>query len=79
MLAFCALEAHVNATADELSERPELSIHERALLLEQDVRFDNGEFKVGGMRIVRLEDRILFCTAGSAVKDSTAQPVGGAI
>jgi hypothetical protein len=60
MLAFCALEAHVNATADEFAERPELSIHERAILLEQDVRFDSGKFSAGGLRMVRLEDRILF-------------------
>ena len=68
MLAFCALEAHVNAPADELCERPELSIHERPYS-STDVRFDNRELKLGGMRIVRLEDRILFCTAGSAVKN----------
>jgi hypothetical protein len=60
MLAFCALEAHVNATADEFAERPGLSIHERAILLEQDVRFDGGKFSAGGLRMVRLEDRILF-------------------
>lgn len=60
MLGFCALEAHVNATADEFAERPELSTHERAILLEQDIRFDQGEFKVGGLRMVSLQDRILF-------------------
>jgi hypothetical protein len=60
MLAFCALEAHVNATADELSIRQELSIHERGFLLEKDVRFENGEFRLGGLRMIRLEDRILF-------------------
>jgi hypothetical protein len=60
MLAFCALEAHVNATADEFAERPELSIHERALLMEQDIRFEFGELKMAGLRMVRLEDRILF-------------------
>jgi hypothetical protein len=60
MLAFCALEAHINATADEFAQRPELSIHERALLLEQEVRFEAGEFEIGGFRMNRLEDRILF-------------------
>lgn len=60
MLGFCALEAHVNATADEFADRPELSIHERAILLEQEVRFSQGEFKAGALRMVSLQDRILF-------------------
>jgi hypothetical protein len=60
MLAFCALEAHINATADEFAERPELSIHERGVLLEQDIRFEMGEFRAAGLRMMRLEDRILF-------------------
>jgi hypothetical protein len=60
MLGFCALEAHVNATADEFAPRPELSVHERAILLEQEVRFDQGEFRVGGFRMFSLQDRILF-------------------
>jgi hypothetical protein len=60
MLGFCALEAHVNAIADELAIRPEFSVHERALLLEQDVRLEYGEFKSSGLRMVRLDDRILF-------------------
>lgn len=60
MLAFCALEAHTNAIADEFSARPELTVHERAVLLEQEVRLDKGEFKTGGLKIYRLEERILF-------------------
>jgi hypothetical protein len=60
MLGFCALEAHVNATADDFAGRPELSVHERGILLEQEVRFELGEFRAGGLRMVRLEDRILF-------------------
>lgn len=60
MVGFCALEAHVNAIADELAGRPELSIHERSLLLEEEVRLEHGEFKASGLRMVRLEDRILF-------------------
>ncbi len=61
MLGFCALEAHVNATADEFAGRPELSLHERAILLEQEVRFHQGEFKASdNLRMVSLQDRILF-------------------
>jgi hypothetical protein len=59
-VAFCALEAHVNATADEFAERPDLSPHERGVLLEQEVRFELGEFKLAGLRMVSLQDRILF-------------------
>ena len=60
MLGFCALEAHVNATCDEFAGRPELSMHERAILLEQDVRFELGEFKPGGLKMISIQDRILF-------------------
>jgi hypothetical protein len=61
MLGFCALEAHINATADEFAGRPELSVHERAILLEQDVRFHQGEFKVSdNLRMVSIQDRMLF-------------------
>lgn len=60
MLGFCALEAHINSVTDELAVRSEINIHERGLLLEQDVRLENGEFKLGGLKMARLEDRILF-------------------
>src|SRR6267142_2190756 len=60
MLGFCSLEAHINSVADEIAPRPGFTIHERALMLEQDVRLENGEFKIGGLRMARLEDRILF-------------------
>lgn len=60
MLGFCALEAHVNSVSDELAQRDMFTLHERGLLLEQDVRLENGEFRIGGLKMVRLEDRILF-------------------
>jgi hypothetical protein len=60
MLGFSALEAHVNSVADEIAPRPGFTVHERALLLEQEVRLENGAFKMAGLRMVRLEDRILF-------------------
>jgi hypothetical protein len=57
-LSFCALEAHVNAVADELSGTPELSVHERGLLLEKDVKLEHGEFRIqANLRISRLEDK----------------------
>jgi hypothetical protein len=61
LLSFCALEAHVNAIADEFSRRSDLSAHERGILLEREVKLEEGEFTVTTMlRMTRLEDRIEF-------------------
>lgn len=59
ILGFCALEAHVNAMALEIELVSSLTIHERALLLERDVRLVNGVFEMGnGLKMAKLEDRI---------------------
>src|ERR1700676_3732158 len=61
MLSFCALEARVNSMSDEASLRSDLSEHERGLVLERDVRLQDGKFEVhSGLKIIRLEDRIEF-------------------
>jgi len=60
MLAFCSLEAHVNTIAEEFCSRSELTAHDKAILLEQEVKLEDGEFTLGGFRMYRLEDRILF-------------------
>jgi hypothetical protein len=60
MLAFCSLEAHVNSIAEEFSSRPELTAHDKGIMLEQEVKMEDGEFTLGGFRMYRLEDRILF-------------------
>ncbi|MDE2476343.1 MAG: hypothetical protein KGO48_14930 [Alphaproteobacteria bacterium] len=60
MLSFSALEAHVNAICDEFSKRPEFSIHEKGFLLEQEARLESGAFKLSGLKMSRLEDRIAF-------------------
>lgn len=60
MLGFSSLEAHVNAMCGEFSTRPELSAHEKALLLEQDVKLVKGEFKLTGFKMNRLEERMTF-------------------
>ena len=61
MLAFCALEAHVNAIGDDFLTRPEVSVHDKGVLLEQEVRLQNGEFKLQpSLKITRLEDRVQF-------------------
>jgi hypothetical protein len=61
MLAFCSLEAHVNSVGDDFISRPELSLHEKGILLEKEVRLEDGEFKITStLRMMRLEDRIRF-------------------
>lgn len=61
MLSFCALEARINSISDEASLRSDLSEHERGLVLERDVRLDDGKFKLqAALKIIRLEDRIEF-------------------
>jgi hypothetical protein len=64
MLSFCALEAHVNSIGEEFSIRADLSAHERGLMLEQDVRLEDGEFQLKpGLKMAKLEDRIEFLHA----------------
>jgi hypothetical protein len=74
MLSFSALEAHVNLIGEESSMRTDLSAHEKGILLEQDVRLENGEFRLHSvLRMVRLEDRIEFMhtkLSGKAVDKS---------
>ena len=59
MLAFCSLEAHVNSIADEFSNRSELSVHEKGILIERDVQLQEGMFRLTAkLRISSMEDRI---------------------
>jgi hypothetical protein len=61
MLSFCALEAHVNALAEEFSTATGLSAHEKGMLLERDVKLEDGQFQLRtSLRIARLDDRIEF-------------------
>ncbi len=64
VLAFCALEAHVNAVSDEMALQKGLMAHEKSVLLEREVRLDNGQFRLkNDLKMHRLEDRILFLFA----------------
>lgn len=64
VLAFCALEAHVNAVSDEMALLKGLTAHEKSILLEREVRLDNGQYKLkNDLKMHRLEDRILFLFA----------------
>lgn len=69
LLSFCALEAHVNSIGEEFSIRPDLSAHEKGLMLEQEVKLEAGNFQVKpSLKIARLEDRIEFLFAKFSVK-----------
>lgn len=75
LLAFCSLEAYVNAIGEEFSSRPELSVHEKGLLLEQDVRLEDGQFLLSpALRISRLEDRIKFLHVKFGAPLDVSQP-----
>ena len=60
MLACCALEAHVNAVANEVAQRDGITPQDLAVLREKELRLKDGEFvEDKGLKIYRLEDRIL--------------------
>jgi hypothetical protein len=63
-LGFCAIEAHLNAIAEDFLTLDDLSPHERSILSEKKIEVDHGEFRVTErLQIYRLEDRLLFlCT-----------------
>jgi len=64
LLSFCAFEAHVNSIGEEFSIATNLSAHEKGLLVEKDVRLEDGEFRMQqGLKIARLEDRVGFLHA----------------
>jgi hypothetical protein len=58
MVGFASLEAHVNAVAEEVCERRGVSPHERAVLLEREMRLEDGMFVEKSLRIYRLEERL---------------------
>jgi hypothetical protein len=60
-LAFCALEAHLNAIAEDFLTLSDLSPHDRSILSEKKVELEHGEFRMTKHnQIYRLEDRLLF-------------------
>lgn len=64
VLAFCALEAHINAVSDEMALQKGLSVHEKSILLEREVRLDKGQYKLKNvLKMHRLEERVLFLFA----------------
>lgn len=68
MIGFCSFEAQVNAIADEMSVGHGLTVHDKAVLQEKDVRLENGKFSLQkGLKIYRLEDRVMFLYARFSV------------
>ena len=60
-LAFCSLEAHVNAIAEEFMTRTELTPWDKAVLSERAVELHDGEYCLTSrLKIHRLEDRVLY-------------------
>ena len=60
LLAFCSLEAHVNAIGEEFALRQELPLYTKGVLLEKEVKLSEGEFQLGALKMYRLEERIQF-------------------
>jgi hypothetical protein len=60
-LAFCSLEAHINSIADDQLLGTDISLHERALLMESKVELVRGRFEIqNGLQMYRLEERLQF-------------------
>jgi len=58
---FSALEAHVNAIAEELAERKGCGILEKSILLEKDFKLISGKYSLTkSLKMYRMEDRISF-------------------
>jgi hypothetical protein len=75
MLAFCALEAHVNAVADEMAQRGGQPPHVMGVLLEKEVRLVDGRFELDNrLRISRLEDRVYLLHAYFGLKPDLHGP-----
>ena len=63
LLAFCALDAHINAIAMDFENRKEtFSPHDRSVLFEYDVQLDDGQFvsRETVLKMWRLQERIQF-------------------
>jgi hypothetical protein len=64
LLGFSALEAHMNAIADELLLRQGLDILDRSILQEKDFALEDGTFDLTNrLKMYRLEDRLSFLFA----------------
>ena len=61
LLAMSALEAYINAVAEELVTTFELNMFEKSILAEKDIKLHKGTINLGnGLKMYRLIDRIAF-------------------
>lgn len=61
LLAISALEAYVNAVAEELVENFDLNVYEKSLLSEKNIELNKGIINLGkNLKMYRLIDRIAF-------------------
>ena len=60
-LGFCALEAHVNAVADDFQTIADLSLQDKSILFERRIELVDGRFELTRhLQMYRMEDRLLF-------------------
>jgi hypothetical protein len=58
-ISFCSLEAFINSIVSEFASWDKLSIHEKALLLEKNVKFCDGKYVISDqLQMTRLTDKI---------------------
>lgn len=70
LLSMSALEAYVNAVAEELVSSFELDMYEKALLVEKNIEMNKGILKIGnGLKMYRLIDRIAFIYTKYSMKE----------
>ena len=74
MVAFSALESHVNGIAEELSMRTPYSIVNKALLLEREVKLEKGRWVLGKEKFYRLEERVAFLVAEHSGNEPSSHP-----
>lgn len=60
LLGFSSLEAHINAIAEEQLLHDGLELYDKSILMEKEVRYKNGGFELGDLKIYRLQDRIEY-------------------
>jgi hypothetical protein len=67
VMAFSALESHLNGVASELADRDGWELPDKSLLLEKSIKLDKGVWVLGDSQYFRLEDRLefLFVSHGS--------------
>lgn len=70
------LEAHLNYMAEHFTNDVMFSIHEKGILLEREVRFEKGKFRLAStLKIARITDRIDLLIAKCS-SDPVAEKAG---